>query len=233
VRAWLLVVGLAGCRGFFDVPPVSPDAAAPPDAPAMPIAYVQSAATSITSSSSATVGFPLAEHAGNTNLLVIGWAPGTLVSINDSNANTYTAATGPVQAADGWTQQIYIATNIVGGADTVNATFSSGQAYAHFGIFEYSGIAGVDQSVGAIGTAGSPPMTTALTTTSDHDLLFASLSAQNAINTTVVGMYTSRLSGQEYVMADKEVTTAGSYSAITTANTQADWVMQLLALRGQ
>lgn len=231
MRGWLLVVGLAGCRGFFDVPPVSPDAS--PDAAGAPVAYIQSAAITITSSSGATVGFPLAQHAGNTNLLVIGWAPGTLVSISDSSANTYAAATAPMQAGDGWTQQIYIATTIAGGADRVTVTFSGGQTYAHLGIFEYSGIAGVDQSVGAFGTAGSPPTTSEVTTTSAHDLLFAALTAQNAINATVIESAATRLSGQEYLMGDQEVTSVGSYRAVTTANTQGDWVMQLLALRAQ
>jgi hypothetical protein len=232
VRGWLLViVGLAGCRGFFDVPPVSPDAA--PDAPGVPIAYVQSAASSITSASSVTVGFPLAETAGNANLIVIGWSPGSLVSMNDSRANHYMAATGPMQAGDGWTQQIFLATDVAGGADTVNVTFNTGQVYAHLGIFEYSGIAGVDQSVGAIGTASSRPGTPALATSSAPDLLFAALSAQNAINTTIVQSYTSRLSGSEYLIADQEATTAGSYAAMTSAVPQADWVMQLLALRAQ
>jgi hypothetical protein len=231
VRGWLLVVSLAGCRGFFDTPPVTPDAPPSPDAPAAPVAYVQSAANSITASNSVTVGFPLAQRAGNANFLVIGWADGSLVSVHDGNGNVYMAATGPMQAGDGWNQQIYLATNIVEGANTVNVSFDA-QLYAHVGILEYSGIAGIDQSTGAIGTASSSPQTSSINT-SGHDLLLAVLSAQNPINTTIVPSFTSRLSGSEYLVADAETQNPGMFDAVTTAHTQADWVMQLLALRAE
>jgi hypothetical protein len=234
VRGWLLVVGaLAGCRGFFDTPPVTPDAPPAPDAAPIPVAYVQSAASSVTASTSVTIGLPLTQQGGDANVLIVGWAGGSLVSIADANHNAYTSATGVMQAADGWNQQIYLATNIGGASNTINVSFDS-QVYAHVGVVEYMGIAGIDATAGAVGTANDRPESNSVTTTHAHDLLVAALSAQNAINTTSVAQnFTSRLSGSEYLSADSEVTSTGAYGATCIAVTQGDWVMQLLALRAR
>jgi len=138
----LVVVALSGCRGFFDVPPVSPDATAQPDGPSVPVGYVQSAANTVTAGNSVTASFPLAQ-----------------------------------------------------------------QMYIHLGVFEYTGIAGVDTSTGTVGTASDSPHSGEVTTTNAHDLLFAALTS---------------------------IPIRRGYRRPTTnASTQADWVMQLLALKAQ
>ena len=75
--------------------------------------------------SSAMVAFPIAQTAGNLNVVVVGWRGAYNVSVTDTASNTYVLAVGPTQVSP-WRQSIYYAKNIAGAtSNSVTVTFTS------------------------------------------------------------------------------------------------------------
>ena len=157
--------------------------------------------------------------------------PGT-VTLSDSRGNTYTAATARQTWGNNWSAQVFYAANIIGGSNTVTATF--GTAITSFGIVyvhEYSGLATVnpvDVTASAIGTSAAMS-SGAVTTTNANDLLFAAGASDNTVTQAGTG-FTTRLTGFGNLTEDRVVTTTGSYAGTARQNGTA-WVMQLVAFR--
>jgi outer membrane protein assembly factor BamB len=203
----------------------------PSRAHAASAAFVQGRATQVTSGTTASLAFSKANTAGNLIVVYVVWAnPGT-VQVSDTRGNTYTAATARQTWGSNWSAQVFYAAGIVGGSNTVKATFST--AITSFGIVylhEYSGLATalpVDVSASAAGTSAS--MTSgAVTTSQANDLLFA---AGASDNTVAQGTgYTPRLNSLGNLTEDRIVTTTGSYAGTASQN-GSTWVMQLVAFR--
>src|SRR5262249_34283824 len=79
------------------------------------IAFIQQAyGTPPTPQSVVSVTYPLAQNAGDLNIIVVGWndATTTAQSVSDSKGNTYALAIGPTTGT-GVRQSIYYASNIV------------------------------------------------------------------------------------------------------------------------
>jgi outer membrane protein assembly factor BamB len=153
------------------------------------------------------------------------------VKVSDTRGNTYKAATVRQAFGNSWSAQVFYASNIRGGSNTVKATFS--RAITSFGIVylhEYTGLAKVspvDVSASAVGTSAFMSSGT-VTTTRAHDLLFAA----GASDTTVThgAGFTTRLRGFGNLTEDRVVTITGSYAGTATQN-GTTWVMQLVAFR--
>jgi hypothetical protein len=219
---------VTGCRGFFNVPAV-PDAGADAE---HPVTYVQSAAES-GSIANVVLDFPLPEQVGDANVVVLAW-PGaeSLVAVSDSGGNTYASAVGPTATAAGWTQQIFVATNIKPGPNRVTATFSAGGS-TEIAVLEYTNLAGIDTSATRTGLPATSPFCTPVTTTSAHDLIFAALTSNSAVNTTQLVGLSSRASDAQVVTADDEKTQLGMYATSSPAMASTDWVLQLVAFRAK
>ena len=85
--------------------------------------------------------YPLAQTAGNLNVVVVGWndTTSTVTSVVDSRGNSYTLAIGPTTGT-GLRQSVYYAKNIVGGSNTVTVTFSQAAFFVDVRVLEYSGL---------------------------------------------------------------------------------------------
>ncbi len=202
------------------------------------IALVQSNwSTPNGSQTTTTVTFDSAQTAGNLNVVIVSWndPTSTLVSITDTQGNTYSKAIGPTLSAGHETQYIYYAKNILAaaaGANTVSVVASTAVPYPDIRIAEYSGIDTVNPLDGAIGAAGVGSLMDSglMTTTNANDLLVAGNELEFA--TTDVGPgYTERLfTNDSSMLMDQVVTSTGSYNATATQDS-GWWVMQLAAFK--
>ncbi len=165
-------------------------------------------------------------------VVYVVWDNLATVTLSDSRGDTYTAATARKTFGNNWSAQVFYAPNIIGGSNTVKATF--GTAITSFGIVylhEYSGlatVAPVDASASAAGTSAAMS-SGAVTTTNPNDLLFAAGASNNTVTQAGSG-FTKRLTDFGNLTEDRVVTTAGSYAGTARQN-GAEWVMQLVAFR--
>ena len=203
------------------------------------ISYVQgSYATPQSPQTTVNVTYPLAQIAGDLNIVVVGWNDSTAAvnSVVDSKGNVYSRAVGPTSISGTLSQSIYYARNIVAapaGSNTVTVTFSTAAAYPDIRILEYSGAdpnTPVDVTAASSGN-GTNSSSGAATTTNPIDLLFGA----NTVTSTTSGPgpgYTSRMitSPDEDIAEDQVVTTTGSYSA-TAPISSGSWIMQMVAFR--
>jgi fibronectin type 3 domain-containing protein len=204
------------------------------------IAYVQSAfAVPQSPQTSVTIQYPAAQHAGDLNVVAVGWndSTATVTSITDSSGNSYKRAVGPTVVTGFGSQSIYYAPNIAAAAaraNTVTVTFSPAAVNPDIRILEYSGAdpsAPVDAT--AVGTGNSATSSTASATTSNAiDVLFAA----NLVFTSTSGPgsgFTNRelTSPDGDIAEDRFVTAAGSYSGTAPLTSSGAWIMQMVAFR--
>jgi hypothetical protein len=232
IRA-LVLVTLAACKGFFN--PMPPDG--PPDAPRSTIAYVQSGFVTGTSTLALNAVYPLPQHAGDLDLVVVEWAAGPqLQEIHDGEANSYVPAIAP-QGANGIQQAIFIApaiVGVVGGANSVQVTFTTPANFAELRIVEYAGLDPATPLDGtSIGTGASDASGTSgpINTTHAHDLLVASATATTRVSGPSAD-YTSRVvTNAGNLVEDREVFATGTYDAALNFTGASAWEIQLVALR--
>ncbi len=139
---------------------------------------------------------------------------------------------GPTNWGGSYSAQVFYATNIAGGADTVAATFrnsvsSFGIVYAH----EYAGINAVnpvDVTAAASGSSASMSSGT-VTTTSANDLIFGAGVSGSTV-TRAGTSFTVRDLMYGNITEDRIANSPGSYSATATQDSGA-WAMQVVAFR--
>jgi outer membrane protein assembly factor BamB len=194
-------------------------------------AFVQGRSTMVDSGTTATLAFNKANTAGNLIAVYVVWDNTGTAKVSDTKGNTYTAATARQTWGSGWSSQVFYASNILGGANTVKVTFST--AITTFGIMylhEYSGLATgspVDASASAVGTSASMS-SGAVTTSQANDLLFGA--GASDITVSHGTGFTTRSTGFGNLTEDRAVTATGSYAA-TASQTGTTWAMQLVAFR--
>lgn len=202
-------------------------------APAMmPPSFVQVSHSEISSGSSTPVNFSVATQPGNTIVVYVIWNNAGAAAVTDSAGNTFQAVSAPVNWGSGYCAQIFYATNIVGGSDTVTAAFqtpvtSFGVAYAH----EYAGIDAtnpVDVTVSASGSSASVNSGSA-TTTGANDLIFGAGVSDKTVTAAGSG-FVSRDLAYGNITEDRTAAAIGSYAATATHNGQ-KWGMQMVAFR--
>ncbi len=194
-------------------------------------AFVQDRDTEVTSGTTASLAFSKANTAGNLIVVYVIWDNPGNVTMSDTRGDTYTAATVRQTWGAGWSAQVFYASNIIGGTNTVKATF--GTAITSFGLLylhEYSGLATVspvDVDASAVGTSAAMS-SGAVTTTQANDLLFGA-GASDLTASKGTG-FTTRLTGFGNLTEDRVVTATGSYAG-TASQIGTTWVMQLVAFR--
>jgi chitodextrinase len=196
-------------------------------------AFVQEIDNQVTSGTTNGATFRSRTAAGNLLAVYVIWDNTGKASVSDGAGNSYTPALGPGLWSSGkYSAQIFYATNIKGGTDTVTATFATavksfGIVYAH----EYAGLAQtapVDVTAAAVGTSG--PLNSGLaTTTTPSDLLFGAGVSANVVTAPGNG-YTARATSHGNMTEDTNVSSLGSYSA-TASNSGGGWGMQMVAFR--
>ena len=194
--------------------------------------FVQTKQNQISSGTSVSTSFNSATGAGNTIVAYVIWNNTASVTLKDSRGDSFVSVSAPVRWAGQYNAQVFYATNIAGGTDTITATF--GTSVSSFGVLyvhEYSGINPtnpVDVTVSASGSSSTLNSGTA-TTTSVNDLIFGAGVSDNTV--TVVGSgFTLRNSSYGNITEDRAGSAVGTYSATATHNGSA-WGMQLVAFR--
>ncbi|HEV3207403.1 MAG TPA: IPT/TIG domain-containing protein [Terriglobales bacterium] len=191
-------------------------------------------ATPQTPSGSVAVTYPLAQTAGNLNVVVVGWndTTSTVSMVSDSLGNNYVLAIGPTTGT-GLRQSIYYATGIKAGNNTVTARFSQAAVYVDVRVLEYSGLDPanpLDVWAGAAGS-GTSASSGAATTTSANDLIFGAGMTIATFKAAGSGFISRIITSPDADIAeDKTVSTTGSYNA-TAPNSSGSWVMQMVAFR--
>ena len=199
------------------------------------IAFVQvNAATPQVNSSSVPVAYPLAQTAGNMNVVAVGWndTTSTVTGISDSRGNSYTLAIGPTTGA-GLRQSIYYAKNIAAGSNTVTVTFSQAAVYVDVRVLEYSGldtVSPLDKTAGAAGN-GTLASSGAATTTAASELIFGAGMTTSHFNSAGTGFISRIITNPDADIAeDQTVSSIGSYNA-TAPTTTSNWVMQMATFK--
>jgi chitodextrinase len=201
-------------------------------APQNPPSFVQANQTLIGSGTSEPLAFNSATRAGNTIVVYVIWSNTGSVALTDSLGDTFVSVSAPVSWGSEYSAQVFYASNIVGGADTVTATFRNSIGYfGNLYIHEYAGISAVnpvDVTVAAVGASAQLNSGSA-TTTSANDLIFGAGVSDD--NVTAVGSgFAARSLAYGNVTEDEVGSSPGSYSA-TATHDGVVWAMQMVAFR--
>jgi IPT/TIG domain len=202
-----------------------------------PIRFVQVAsAVPQTGSMSVPVTFPVAQTAGNLNVVAVGWddTASSVTSVTDNRGNVYTLAVGPINGT-GERESIYYAKNITGGSTTVTVTFDHAAVFVDLRALEYGGLDTanpLDVTAQAAG-AGASANSGSATTTSASELIFGAGKTSGRFTAAGTG-FTSRVitSPDGDIAEDKIVNATGSNNAVATG-TSSNWVMQMATFRAQ
>jgi hypothetical protein len=195
--------------------------------------FVQvNAATPQSPLASVAVGYKAPEQAGDMNVVVVGWNNGTgaIGSVTDSSQNTYSVAAS-VTRSQNFSQAIYFAPNVKGGADTITVTFSTAVAFPDVRILEYAGLGPMTSVLQAAGTAGTNGTASAgpVVTDGPGELVFAAGTTLESFSGAGSG-FTSRIITQPDADIAEELVPAqpGSFTASATGG-QPEWVMQVVS----
>ncbi|MET0779390.1 MAG: PQQ-dependent sugar dehydrogenase, partial [Candidatus Saccharimonadales bacterium] len=200
--------------------------------------FVQGRANEITTGTVNNVTFNSTNAAGNLAVVYVLWGNTGSVTVTDSAGNAYAPATSRTSWGTGntWSSQTFYAKDIAAGVNTVRATFganisSTTDKFAIAYIHEYAGIDKanpLDVTASAAGTASAMSSGNA-TTTNSNDLIFGGGGSKNTVTGAGAG-FTSRISTYGNRTEDRNVTSAGSYAATATQNSNL-WVMEMAAFR--
>jgi hypothetical protein len=153
------------------------------------------------------------------------------VSVTDSAGNVYIDAVAQTQTSDGHQLHLFYAKNILGGANTVTATFSGTNNHPWLAIYEYHGLSAtlpLDRTSAAQGhitavSSGSTPVTS-----SANELVFAGVglpSGYSGAETVGSGFVLGQRNTSTSPGATESalVTTTGSYTGTFTLSSSTNW----------
>jgi hypothetical protein len=197
-----------------------------------PPTFVQVNNNQIQIGASTSVAFNTPTQPGNTIVVYVIWSNTGTVLLSDSSGNTFVNVGAPVSWGTGYSAQVFYATHIGGGPDTVTASFrtpvsSFGLVYVH----EYAGIDStnpVDVTISASGSSAMLNSGSAITT-SPNDLIFGAGVSDNTVTAPGSG-FLSRDLTYGNITEDRIATSVGSYSA-TAPHYGNMWGMQMVAFR--
>jgi hypothetical protein len=181
------------------------------------IALVQSSALRGTAMGSLSVTFPIANTPGNLIIAFVRMSTtGQTVTLSDSAGNPYALAVTQAQSTDGHQVYVFYAKNIVGGANTITATFSSTNNHPWLAIYEYSGLSAtnpLDQTAHAMGAGAAANSGATATTASANELVFAATGLPAGYKGTVTP-------GSGYVLLQQDTgTSRGANEAVIMSST--------------
>ncbi|MDQ6705700.1 MAG: S8 family serine peptidase [Acidobacteriota bacterium] len=196
------------------------------------VALVQSNAAQ----GSGVVSFSTSFLSGNTagNLIVAALrmsSSSQTVQVTDSNGNVYLDAVSQVQTADGHQVHIFYARNILGGANTVTATFSAANNHPWLAIYEYSGLSAaspLDQTTHSQGNGSATSSGATGVTANPNELLFVITGLPYSYGGTVSpgGGYTLQQQNTGTSRGANEaavVAATGSYTGTFSLSSSANW----------
>lgn len=160
------------------------------------------------------------------------WSNSGSVTLTDSRGDAFVSAGPATTWGSGYSAQVFYASGIAGGNNSVVATFrntvsSFGVLYIH----EYAGISATAPVDAAVAATGASTLMNSgnLTTTSAYDLLFAAGVSDSTVTAAGAG-FTARDMAYGNITEDRPAATAGAYSA-TAAHNGSTWALQLVAFR--
>ena len=128
-------------------------------------------------------------------MVYVIWDNTGTATVTDSRGDSFTSVSAPVVWDGSFKAQVFYATNIVGGTDTVTATFqNSVRIFGNIYVHEYSGISTtspVDVTASASGS-GTTLNSGSATTTSANDLIFGAGVSDNQVTLGGLGLYVPR-----------------------------------------
>jgi hypothetical protein len=180
--------------------------------------------------SSLSTNFPTSNIAGNLVIAFVRMSTtAQTVKITDSLGNVYTEAVSQLQNADGHQIHIFYAKNICGGANTVKATFSSGNAHPWLAVYEYSGLSAtnpLDQKGAAQGSGATPSISASATAT--NELVFVGTGLPSGFGGSISAgtgyALMQRASGSSHGANESGmVASPGTYAAKVNLSGNANW----------
>jgi hypothetical protein len=153
------------------------------------------------------------------------------VTMSDSSGNAYALASSQVQSSDGHQLLLFYAKNIVGGRNTVTATFSGINNHPWLAVFEYSGLnttAPLDQTAHGQGSGSIADSGATAITSSANALVFAAtgLPASYTGVVTPASGYTLQQQSTSSSRAATEsmtVNSTGTFHGVFNLNAAANW----------
>jgi len=192
-----------------------------------------------TPQSQVAVTYVLAQTAGDTNILAIGWNDTTaaIQSVVDSAGNAYQAAVATFRGS-GLSQAIWFAPNIVAAAAGVNqvtVTFDQAAVFVDLRITEYARLKSTNPFDAGTSSSGSGinAKTGFVPVSAASELLFAA-GMTSATFTGPGGGYASEVitNPDGDLVEDAIAATPGSYRATAPLN-DGTWLLQLAAFQAQ
>ncbi len=193
---------------------------------------IQVTQNQIYSGTQTSTTFKSATKAGNAIVAYVIWSNKGTVTLTDSRGDAFVGVGSPVIWANGYSAQVFYATNIAGGTDTVTASF--GTAVYPFGVLyihEYAGISKTNpvDVTGSRSGASSSLNSGPVTTTSANDLIFGAGVSDNTVTAAGAG-FKSRDFAYGNITEDLTGVLPGSYAA-TATHVGNYWGMQVVAFR--
>ena len=205
----------------------------------MAIAFVQVKGTSQgAGGTSIAAAFTTNNVAGNAIIVVALWlfAGNHTATIADSLGNTYSTAVAKYGNGDANSfSQIWFASNIASGANTVTVTFSGNNAESYLIVSEYSGLAtaGMFDVQSSNQAAGTALDSLSATTTQADELIFGAGGNEVSVVTITPGTnFTLRLQQGQLFSEDRIVTAIASYNATATQDNTNFWQMAMATFKG-
>lgn len=202
--------------------------------------FVQvSAGTPKSPTSAVVVSYPLAQTAGDLNVIVVGWndTSASVQSVKDTLGNTYALAAGPTKGI-ALTQSIYYAKNILGGSNSVTVTFSQKATSPDVRILEYKGLSTttpLDVTAGASGTSGDKVVVSSgsASTTSASELILGAGTTNGGFGQAGTSFKAEVITADGDIAEDEVVSATGNYSATSSLGSYGSqkWVMQMVGFK--
>jgi chitodextrinase len=199
---------------------------------AVPPSFVQVNHNQTSVGSSVSVALNAVTSASNTLVAYVIWDNTGSVALTDSRGDSFTSVGAAPVWAGKFSAQVFYASNIAGGMDSVTASFrTSVTSFGVMYVLEYAGISTVnpvDVSVSASGSSSTLNSGSAATT-SPNDLIFGAGVSDNVVTAAGSG-FIGRDMAYGNIVEDRIAGAAGSYSATATQSGNM-WAMQMVAFR--
>ncbi|HEX7963148.1 MAG TPA: hypothetical protein VF466_01010, partial [Candidatus Saccharimonadales bacterium] len=208
------------------------------------ITHVQSTSTApVGGATTVSVAYASNTTAGNMLVAVVAWDLGTTSSVtcSDSAGNAWTTAVTKLDPTAGGGNNdglvVCYAPNIVGGADTVTATFGASSVSRYLLIHEYSGaakVSPVDTTASNVnaGATGTDAVTSTTSPTSQGgDLIFGATYNDTGSATTIAAGtgFTQRLLTGTFIMSEDKLQASPASVAATNTYTAARRYISVMA----
>ncbi len=200
--------------------------------PLTPPSFIQSNHNQTAQGTTTSATFNASTVAGRTIVAYLIWDNTGGASLTDTRGDTFVPVSAPTIWAGKYSAQVFYASGIAGGTDTVTARFNT--SVSSFGVLyihEYAGISTTNPVDVTVAASGSSTLMNSgsIATTSASDLLFGAGVSDNVVTAAGSG-FTARDLTFGNITEDRVAGSPGSVSA-TATHSGSMWGMQLVAFR--